>query len=123
METEEAIPKSPLQEKSMDFAVRIVELARELRNGPKEYALADQILRSGTAIGANLAEATFAASRKEFLVKCKIALKECSETLYWLTLVRRCNLLPEETALPLLTTCDQLRRMIISVCKTLESRK
>ena len=123
METEESIQKSPLREMSMDFAVRIVALARELRNGPKEYALADQVLRSGTSIGANLSEAVYAASRPDFLNKNKIALKECSETLYWLTLVRRCNLLPEETAAPLWTTCDQLRRMIISVCKTLESRK
>ena len=57
MESDESIQKSPLQEMSMDFAVRIVALARELRNGPKEYALADQVLRSGTSIGANLAEA------------------------------------------------------------------
>ena len=64
-----------------------------------------------------------AASRPDFLNKNKIALKECSETLYWLTLVRRCNLLPDETAQTLWTQCDQLRRMIVSVCKTLESRK
>jgi four helix bundle protein len=123
METEESIQKSPLREMSMDFAVHIVALARELRNGPKEYALADQVLRSGTSIGANLSEAVYAASRPDFLNKNKIALKECSETLYWLTLAHRCNLLSPDQARPLISTCDQLRRMIISVCKTLESRK
>ena len=113
----------PLRERSLDFAVKIVAACRHLREKHREFSLADQLLRSGTSIGANLSEAVYAASRPDFLNKNKIALKECSEPLYWLTLVRRCNLLPEETARPLWTTCDQLRRMIISVCKTLESRK
>ena len=113
----------PLRERSLDFAVKIVAVAKHIREQHREFSLADQLLRSGTSIGANLSEAVYAASRPDFLNKNKIALKECSETLYWLTLVRRCNLLPEETARPLWTTCDQLRRMIISVCKTLESRK
>lgn len=113
----------PLRERSLDFAVQIVAACRHLREKHREFSLADQLLRAGTSIGANLSEAVYAASRPDFLNKNKIALKECSETLYWLTLVRRCNLLPEETARPLWTTCDQLRRMIISVCKTLESRK
>ena len=76
-------------------------------------------LASGTSIGANLSEAVYAASRPDLLNKNKIALKECSETLYWLTLAHRCNLLPGETVQPLLAQCDQLRRMIVSVCKTL----
>lgn len=113
----------PLRERSLDFAVRIVAACRHLREKHHEFSLADQLLRAGTGIGANLSEAVYAASRPDFLNKNKIALKECSETLYWLTLAHRCNLLPEETATPLWTTCDQLRRMIISVCKTLESRK
>ena len=113
----------PLREQSVEFAVQVVAAARRVREEHKEYALADQLLRSGTSIGANLSEAVYASSRPDFLAKNKIALKECSETLYWLTLVRRCNLLPEETARPLWTTCDQLRRMIVSTCKTLESRK
>lgn len=113
----------PLRERSLDFSVQIVAACRHLREKHREFSLADQLLRSGTSIGANLSEAVYAASRPDFLNKNKIALKECSETLYWLTLAHRCNLLPEETARPLWTTCDQLRRMIISVCKTLESRK
>ena len=113
----------PLRERSLDFAVKIVAACRHLREQHREFSLADQLLRSGTSIGANLSEAVYAASRPDFLNKNKIALKECSETLYWLTLVRRCNLLPDETARTLWTQCDQLRRMIVSVCKTLESRK
>ncbi len=122
METEETIPKSPLQEMSMDFAVRIVTLARELRSGPKEYALADQLLRSGTSIGANLAEATFAASRKEFLLKCKIALKECSETRFWLDLLARASIFPASRLAPLRATCTDLLRMLAATCKTTQER-
>lgn len=122
METEESIQKSPLREMSMDFAVRIVALARELRNGPKEYALADQVLRSGTSIGANLAEATFAASRKEFLLKCKIALKECSETRFWLDLLARASIFPTSRLAPLRTTCTELLRMLAATCKTTQER-
>ena len=113
----------PLRERSLDFAVRIVAACRHLREKHHEFSLADQLLRSGTSIGANLSEAVYAASRPDFLNKNKIALKECSETLYWLTLAHRCNLLSPDQARPLISTCDQLRRMIISVCKTLESRK
>ena len=113
----------PLRERSLDFAVQIVAACRHLREKHREFSLADQLLRAGTSIGANLSEAVYAASRPDFLNKNKIALKECSETLYWLTLAHRCNLLSPDQARPLISTCDQLRRMIISVCKTLESRK
>ena len=111
---------SPLREKSMDFAVRIVALARALRDECKEYALADQVLRSGTAIGANLAEAAFAPTKKDFLNKNKIALKECSETRFWLDLFSRTSLFPPSRLAPLHTSCEELLRMLSSTCKTLE---
>ena len=113
---------SPLREKSMEFAVRIVALARALRDERKEYALADQVLRSGTAIGANLAEAAYAPTEKDFLNKCKIALKECSETGFWLALFVRSGLLPPTRLAPLQNDCEQLRKMLSSSCKTLEER-
>ena len=91
----------PLRERSLEFAVRIVGTARRLRDERREFALADQLLRSGTSIGANLSEAVFASSRPDFLSKNKIALKECSETLYWLRLLSRCDLLPEEECVSL----------------------
>lgn len=113
----------PLREQSLEFGVRIVGAARRLREEHREFSLADQLLRSGTSIGANLSEAVYAASRSDFLNKNKIALKECSETLYWLHLLQRCNLIPKEDARSLWKTCDQLRRMIASACKTIESTK
>lgn len=116
------LPENPLQEKSMEFAVRIVSLSRTLRDECKEYALADQVLRSGTSIGANLAEAAFATSKKDFLVKAKIALKECSETRFWLKLLIRSKIFPKSRLSPLLSSCTELLRMLVSTCKTTEER-
>ena len=76
-----------VKEKSMAFAIRVVNLYRFLCEEKKEYVLSKQILRAGTSIGANLAEADCAISRKEFCAKAYIAFKECSETRYWLELL------------------------------------
>lgn len=73
--------------KSKKFAVRIVKLYKYLCDTKKEYVLSKQLLRSGTSIGANLEEAECAISKKDFLVKIYISLKECSETKYWLELL------------------------------------
>lgn len=70
--------------KSKKFAIRIVKLYKYLCDEKKEYVLSKQLLRSGTSIGANLAEAECAITKKEFLAKVYIALKECSESQYWL---------------------------------------
>ena len=110
----------PLKEKSMAFAVRIVKLSKWLREEKKEFSLADQVLRSGTSIGANLAEARFGSSKKDFLNKCKIALKECSETQFWLELFERCGLLAPHQTSSLSADCKELLRLLVSSCKTLE---
>ena len=109
----------PLKEKSMAFAVRAVKLAKWLREEKKEFALADQILRSGTSIGANLAEAHHAASRKDFLAKCNISLKECSETLFWIELLERSGLLSRDQSKSLAADCNDIRRLLAASCKTL----
>ena len=82
--------------KSKKFAVRIVNLYRYLSAEKKEYVLSKQILRSGTSIGANIAESEYAQSRKDFLSKLYIALKECAETLYWLDLLYETEYLSEK---------------------------
>jgi len=110
----------PLRDKSMDFAVRIVKLSRWLRNVKKEFSIADQILRSGTSIGANLAEAKFAASRKDFLNKCKISLKECSETMFWLELLFRSDIAEESQMTSMLDDCHELRLLLSALCRTIE---
>ncbi len=73
-----------IEERSLDFAIRIVKLKDYLVEEIKEYELAKQILKSGTSIGANIAEAQQAQSKADFLSKMNIALKECTETKYWL---------------------------------------
>ena len=79
--------ESPAKEKSKAFAIRIVNLYKFLVEIYKDYTIAKQVLRSGTSIGANLAEAECAISRNDFASKVYIALKECSETGFWLELL------------------------------------
>ena len=81
--------------KSKKFAVRIVKLYKYLCDEKKEYVLSKQVLRSGTSIGANIAESECAISEKDFLSKIYIALKECVETLYWLDLLFETEYLSE----------------------------
>ena len=76
-----------IEEKSFRFAVRIVNLNKHLQTNKKEFVLSKQLLRSGTSIGANISEAQQAQSRADFLSKLEIALKEASETKYWLRLI------------------------------------
>jgi len=80
--------KNIVREKSMAFAIRIVNLSRILCE-KKEYVLSRQVLKAGTSIGANLAEADCAISRKDFLAKVYISFKECAETKYWLELLQK----------------------------------
>ena len=78
-----------IEEKSLDFAVRIVNLYKHLQDGHRENVMSKQVLRSGTSIGANVKEAMHAQSRKDFISKMNIALKESYETEYWLRLLSR----------------------------------
>ena len=85
-----------VERKSFCFAVRIVKLCKYLRNTQKEYVLSKQLLRSGTSIGANIAEAEQAQSRADFIAKMNIALKEAVETNYWLRLLQATDYLSEK---------------------------
>ena len=76
-------------DKSLAFAVRIVRLYQHLTEAKHEFVMSKQVLRSGTSIGANVREAESAQSKADFVSKCSIALKECDETGYWLTLLSR----------------------------------
>ena len=105
--------------KSKKFAVRIVHLYQQLCNEKKEYVLSKQLLRCGTSIGANLAESECAISRKDFLAKVYIALKECSETLYWLELLYETDYLSQSDYHFIQSDCEELRRMLSATTKTL----
>lgn len=105
--------------KSKKFAVRIVNLYKFLCDDKKEYVLSKQILRSGTSIGANIAESECGISKKDFLNKLYIALKECVETIYWLDLLYETHYLNEAEYISLKNDCEEMRKMLSSSTKTL----
>jgi len=108
--------------KSKKFAVRIVNLYKYLCSDKKEHVLSKQLLRSGTSIGANVAESECAASERDFLNKIYIALKECSETIYWLDLLYDTNYLNEQEYLSIKNDCEEMRKMMSTTTKTLQKR-
>ena len=110
------------KEKSKKFAIRIVNLYRYLCDNKKEYVLAKQILRSGTSIGANLAEAEYGISEKDFLAKVYIALKECAETLYWLELLFQTDCLTETEYNSINEEALELLKMLKATTKTLSQK-
>ncbi|MBR4726306.1 MAG: four helix bundle protein [Clostridia bacterium] len=109
--------ENKLAELSMDFSVRIIELVKELK-AKHESVIANQIGRSATSIGANIYEANYAQWKKDFISKLEIALKEASETGYWLELLFRTNYINESTYNSLNDQCSTNRVMLIASCKT-----
>ena len=109
--------ESIIVDKSYAFALKIIQLYRFLKDESGEYLLSKQILRSGTSIGANVEEAQAAQSKKDFISKNSIALKEARETIYWLRLLKDSNYLPEEYDV-LIEECIELRKILTSIIKT-----
>ena len=106
--------ESVLIEKSLYFGARILKLYQYLLKTKKETIVSKQIVRSGTSIGANINEANYGQSRADFISKLQIALKECYETEYWLELMQKADLLPEEIVKMYLHDCGSIRRMPIA---------
>ena len=108
-------------EKSMAFAIRIVNLNKSLCE-KKEYVLSKQILKAGTSIGANLAEADCAVSKKDFLAKVYISLKECAETKYWLELLYKTEFINLDEYNSFIGDCDEIYRILSAITKTTRER-
>lgn len=108
--------------KSQNFAVRIIKLYKVLCQRDKTYDLFRQLLRCGTSIGANVSEAECAISKKDFLSKIYISLKECRETIYWLTIFRKTEIIDEKEFVSIYTDCEELRKMLSSITKTVSSQ-
>ena len=104
--------------KSFDFAVRIVNLYKYLTDVKKEYVLSKQLLRSGTSIGANIAEAEQAQSKPDFISKMNIALKEAAETKYWIKLLHATNYLFKDETISILDDCVELERILVKIIKS-----
>ena len=108
--------------KSRKFAIKIYNLYKYLCEDKHEYTLAKQVLRSGTSIGANLAEAQYSISKKEFLVKVTISLKECAETEYWLDLLKETGLLSPAEYNDIIKDCKDLLHILIATVKTTKEK-
>ncbi len=106
-----------MQDKCLNFAVRIVNLCQFLNDEKKEFKIADQLYRSGTSIGANYSEAQCAISRNDFLAKVYISLKECNESLYWLQLLKRTGKLTNSQFESVYADCEELKRLLTSITK------
>lgn len=112
---------SILRQKSFAFAVKIVRLVQRLQSEKKEFVLSRQILKSGTAIGANDHEAEFAQSKDDFISKMSIALKEANETAFFLRLLHATNYIKVEEFKELFEDCGELKAMLISSIRTAKS--
>ena len=116
------LKENTVKNKSKKFAVRIINLYKYLTNSKKEYILSKQVMRSGSSIGANIAESECAISEKEFLSKIYVSLKECSETIYWLDLLNETEYLDSNMYMSLMNDCEELRTMLSSITKTMNDR-
>ena len=107
--------KNIVLDMSMNFAIEIVRLCESMKG---KSALTNQLLRSGTSIGANIHEANYASSKADFIAKLQIALKECHETEYWLNLFARTDLISETTYSKLSNDSGKIRKILISSINT-----
>ena len=114
--------ESKLHELSMEFSVDIINLVKYLKAN-HESVIANQVGRSGTSIGANIHEAQYAQGKKDFISKLEIALKEASETGYWLELAYRTNYIDEKQYKILSDKCATLRVMLVSSCRTAKANQ
>jgi len=109
-------------DKSRKFAIKIYHLYKQLCDKKHEFVLAKQLLRSGTSIGANLSEAQYSVSKKEFLVKATISLKECAETEYWLDLLKETQIITIEEYNSIINDCKEILRLLVTTTKTIKQR-
>ncbi|UZW16007.1 four helix bundle protein [Clostridium pasteurianum] len=110
--------ESLIYNKAFEFAIKIVKLYKYLCKERSEYTLSKQVLRSGTSIGANIKEGLYAQSKRDFLSKFSIALKECSETMYWLELLNATEYIDSKISKELIDNCSEINKILASIVKT-----
>lgn len=120
LQKETVMPDSPLIVKSKAFALQIIRVCNEIKNTKKENVLTNQLIRSGTSVGANIREAFYAHGKADFIAKLQIALKECSESEYWLELLIESGYYDKKDILEL---CIEVKRLLISSLNTAKSNK
>ena len=112
---------NPLVDLSKSFAIDIVNLCTDIKENRKSNILLNQLLRSGTSIGANIHEANYASSPLDFINKLQISLKECYETDYWLDLFKNTSIITEDEYTILFNKCSKIRRILIASLNTAKS--
>ncbi len=106
---------SPLQDKSKAFALEIIKVCNEVKRSKRESVLTNQLIRSGTSVGANIREAMYAHGKADFIAKLQIALKECSESEYWLELLIESGYYDDSAVL---NQCTEVKRLLIASINT-----
>ncbi len=114
--------ENKLVDLSKQFAVDVVNLCTEIKKLKKGNVLLNQLLRSGTSIGANIHEANYAASKADFINKFQIALKECYESDYWLGLFKETKMITEEKYREMYAECSKIRRLLIASLTTAKKK-
>lgn len=112
--------ESIMLDKAKDFAVEIINMCKNLKEAKRESVLTNQLMRSGTSIGANIHESKYAHGTADFISKMQISLKECYESEYWLELLNRTGYIDDEKYKKILNDCGQIRRMLISSINTVK---
>ena len=110
-----------VKDKSVKFAIRIIEMYKYLNGKKQEQVISKQLLRSGTSIGANVSEGVYAQSRSDFISKMSIALKEAAETEYWLELLIKTGYITEEQHNSMNEDCRELIKLLVSIVKNTKS--
>ncbi|UUV18845.1 four helix bundle protein [Fusobacteria bacterium ZRK30] len=109
---------SIVYDKSFKFAIRIVKLYKHLKETKKEYIMSKQLMRCGTSIGANVSEGIEAQSKKDFISKLSIALKEANESRYWINLMKATDYLDEKEEKSLIIDLEEIIKLLVSIIKT-----
>lgn len=107
-----------VMDKSFSFAVKIVKLVRSIQDQKKEYLITKQLIRSGTSVGANIREGNNAESKADFIHKLSIAQKECSETIYWLGLLKETEYISELEFRSVHSVAVELIKLLTSILKS-----
>jgi len=107
-----------VKDKSKMFALRIIKLYKHLCDEKKEFVISKQLLRCGTSIGANICEANHSMSKKEFISKMNISLKEAAETEYWLELLHKSEYIKRNEFNSIISDCDEIKSLLVSIIRT-----
>ena len=118
----EDMAESIMLDKAKDFAVEIINMCKNIKETKRDSVLTNQLMRSGTSIGANIHESKYAHGTADFISKMQIALKECYESEYWLELLNRTGYIDDEQHKSIINNCGQIRRMLISSINTVKEK-